>query len=122
MVADNSDNRAVDSEARHPLPGSRRVGGGSAQPPHLWPGGLTSLTLSCAATAYVFASSGTVTADATVSIRADSVCNQRDATMRVFGLGGSAAGPKPGSDSFSVELRAANLNELIDLVLGRRFA
>ena len=32
------------------------------------------------------------------------ICNQRDAAQVLFGPGGSAAGPKPGRDSFSALL------------------
>jgi hypothetical protein len=39
-----------------------------------------------------------------VSIRAREICSHRDAERVIFGPGGSAAGPKPGRDGFSVKL------------------
>ena len=43
-----------------------------------------------------------------VSIRAREICSHRDAERVMFGPGGSAAGPKPGRDGFSVELASRN--------------
>jgi hypothetical protein len=49
-----------------------------------------------------------VAAAVRVSIRAREICSQRDAERVLFGPGGSAAGPKPGRDGFSVELASRN--------------
>ena len=51
-----------------------------------------------------YANSGAVAAAVRVSIRAREICSQRDVERVMFGPGGSAAGPKPGRDGFSVEL------------------
>ena len=47
-----------------------------------------------------------------VSIRARVICSQRAAERVMFGPGGSAAGPKPGRDGFSVELGGGQLRWL----------
>ena len=65
---------------------------------------LTSLTLSCAARAVRLQDQRRGGCCRAVSIRADAICSHRDAERVLFGPGGSAAGPTPGRDGFSVKL------------------
>ena len=64
---------------------------------------LTALSLTCAAKAYAPKSRGTAVAAHTAG-QQRVICNCRDAAQVLFGPGGSAAGPKPGRDSFSALL------------------
>jgi hypothetical protein len=65
--------------------------------------GLTALALSCTAKASVLASSGAAAAAHTAG-QQRVICSRRVTAAVLFGLGGSAAGPKPGRASFSDEL------------------
>jgi hypothetical protein len=58
------------------------------------------LSLSCTADARVFASSGAAVA-AHIAGKRRVICNRRVTALVLFGPGGSAAGSKPGRDSFS---------------------
>jgi hypothetical protein len=48
------------------------------------------------------------------------VCSRRDALCAWVAVGGSAAGPKPGRDGFSVELARSILREFAPLALKTR--
>ena len=63
----------------------------------------TALTLSCTARSRVLASSGAAAAAHTAGKQRE-ICSRRDTALVLFGSGGSAAGPKPGRASFSLEL------------------
>ena len=64
---------------------------------------LTDHKLSCAAEAHVPTPCGAAVAAHTAG-QQRVIYNRRDAALVMSGLGGSAAGPKPGRDSFSLRL------------------